>query len=291
MINEFTNYLRRERKLSENTIESYKHDIVAFFRYLDIRKCEPLKVTTTVMLDYLTEQDKMGKKSTTITRSIASIRSFYNHMIDTGAMLVNPVSEIHSFKPPRKLPQILTNHEVNLLLDQPTGQDLKSLRDKAMLEVLYATGIRVSELVMLDLDDLDAESGFVICRSEGKDRAIPLHDDAKYALEQYLSKARELLLADKNEKALFVNINGKRLSRQGFWKIIKHYRDEAHIEKELTPHTLRHSFAAHLYENGAPLKSIQEMLGHQTITSTQIYATLTKHKIKEVYKNAHPRAR
>ncbi len=293
LINDFSNYLQNDKNLSHNTVSSYIRDLTQFSRYLDENGFDCRNVSNALLLGYVRQLDKAGKKNTTVARNIASIRSFYHYLLASGVIDTDPAEELRSFKIPRKLPQILTNQEVTLLLDQPMGFDLKSLRDKAMLELLYATGIRVSELVALDLTDLDIEGGYITCFNEGKikQRAIPLHHEATTALRRYLNEARALMIADPNEKALFVNVNGKRMTRQGFWKLLKYYGDSARIEKELTPYTLRHSFAAHLYENGADLKSIQEMLGHQDIASTQVYANLSKHKIKEVYRNAHPRSK
>ncbi len=290
MIASYITYLTEDKKLSDNTVASYERDIRLYQRYLDDERRDITKATTSVLLGYLNYQHGIGKKPASISRSIASLRSFYAFLCKKGLCGANPADDISSYKPEKRLPEILTNQEVTLLLEQPTGIDMKSLRDKAMLELLYATGIRVTELVMLDMGDVDLDGGYLLCRGGRKQRVIPLHSDAKSAIMQYMVKARELMVVDPNETALFVNLGGKRLTRQGFWKIIKHYRDEAHIDKALTPHTLRHSFAAHLYENGAPLKSIQEMLGHQTLSSTQVYAELSGKRMREVYQSAHPRA-
>jgi integrase/recombinase XerD len=202
----------------------------------------------------------------------------------------DPTTDLESPKVEKKLPQILSTQEVELLLEQPKCVDLKGFRDKAMLELLYATGIRVSELICLDVADINLEMGFLRCNKGTRERVIPVGSIAVSAVHEYLNKARELLVQNADEKALFVNINGGRLTRQGFWKIIKQYKNQAKINKDITPHTLRHSFAAHLLENGADLRSIQEMLGHSDISSTQIYAQIAKNKIKEIYKKTHPRA-
>ena len=202
----------------------------------------------------------------------------------------DPTYDLESPKVEKKLPQILSTKEVELLLEQPKCIDLKGYRDKAMLELLYATGIRVSELISLDIDDIDRDMGFIRCSKGNRERMIPIGSLAIQALQDYLTKARDLLIHDKDQRALFVNINGGRLTRQGFWKIIKQYKNQAKINKDITPHTLRHSFAAHLLENGADLRSIQEMLGHSDISSTQIYAQIARNKIKDVYKKTHPRA-
>ena len=205
-------------------------------------------------------------------------------------MASNPAKGLTAAKSERKYPEILTSREVELFLDQPQCVDAKGFRDHAMLELLYATGIRVSELISLDLDDLNLSAGFIRCRSKGKERIIPLYHGAVKALQDYVKNIRLQLIADSGEEALFVNMNGERMSRQGFWKIIKCYQEKAGIEKDITPHTLRHSFAVHLLENGADLRSIQEMLGHADISSTQIYTHVVKRQLKDVYQKAHPRA-
>ena len=202
----------------------------------------------------------------------------------------NPAKGVAPAKVERKLPQVLTGKEVELFLEQPECTDLKGYRDRAMLELLYATGIRVSELIALDLSDLNLPGGVLKCRSKGKERMIPLYPAAIRALQEYVHNIRPQLVEDPDEPALFVNMSGERMSRQGFWKLIKYYQEKAGIQKDITPHTLRHSFAAHLLENGADLRSIQEMLGHADISSTQIYSRLLNQKLKDVYQKAHPRA-
>ena len=225
-----------------------------------------------------------------MTRAVASLRSFYGYLLRRGWVRDDPAKGIVPGKVTRKLPQILTSKEVELFLEQPDRTDPKGIRDHAMLELLYATGIRVSELIALDVNSLNLTGGFLRCGAPGKERIIPLYATAVKALERYLKEVRPQLIDGPQEEALFVNMNGGRMSRQGFWKIIKHYQEKAGIQKEITPHTLRHSFAAHLLENGADLRSIQEMLGHADISSTQIYAQVIKQKLKDVYIKAHPRA-
>ena len=205
-------------------------------------------------------------------------------------MALNPARGIAPAKVERKLPQILTSKEVELFLEQPDPADAKGCRDKAMLELLYATGIRVSELISLDLAHLNLSAGFIRCPGRGKERIIPLYQTAVRALGDYVEHVRPQMVERPDTSALFVNMSGERMSRQGIWKIIKHYQEKAGIQKDITPHTLRHSFAAHLLENGADLRSIQEMLGHADISSTQIYAQLVNQKLKDVYNKAHPRA-
>lgn len=238
-------------------------------------------------MDWMLEQ---GKSAASVTRFLASIKSFYNYMVTIGELDANPTAGITAAKAERKYPEVLTSKEVELLLEQPQCVDAKGFRDHAMLELLYATGIRVSELISLDMEDLNLEAGFIRCRSKGKERTIPLYPAAVKAMKDYIQNIRPEVVEDAAEAAVFVNRNGRRMSRQGFWKILKHYQKTAGIAKEITPHTLRHSFAAHLLENGADLRSIQEMLGHADISSTQIYTQVVKKQLKEVYQKAHPRA-
>ena len=230
-----------------------------------------------------------GKSAATVTRSLASLKCFYNWMVSAGLREDNPAQGAKSIKVERKLPQILTNQEVELLLAQPQCVDQKGYRDHAMLELLYATGIRVSELISLDVEHVNLAAGFIRCFSKNKERTIPLYPGAVKAISDYVRNVRPQLAVE-GEHALFVNMNGERMSRQGFWKIIKGYQEKAGIKTDITPHTLRHSFAAHLLANGADLRSIQEMLGHSDISSTQIYAQLVNQKLKDVYNKAHPKA-
>ena len=231
-----------------------------------------------------------GKSASSVTRFLAAVKSFYAYLVSDGAVKASPAKGITAARVERKYPEILTSKEVELFLEQPQCVDAKGFRDHAMLELLYATGIRVSELISLDLDDLNLAAGFIRCESKGRERIIPLYHTAVKALQDYVKDIRPQLIADSQEEALFVNMNGERMSRQGFWKIIKHYQEKAGIEKDITPHTLRHSFAVHLLENGADLRSIQEMLGHADISSTQIYTHVVKKQLKDIYQKAHPRA-
>lgn len=287
---DFVRYLDEEKHLTVNTLLSYRRDIDRYIEYLRERKIASIEKTNkTIVLTYLLMLQKQGRANATISRNLASLRSFYGYLNRRGLIKNDPTLGLETPKVEKKIPQILSMNEVERLLEQPKCVDLKGYRDKAMLELLYATGIRVSELIELDIDDLNTSLGFVRC-GIGRERVIPLGSQAMKSCADYIEKARGLMLKSENETALFVNCNGRRLTRQGFWKIIKHYKTQANISGELTPHTLRHSFAAHLLQNGADLKSIQEMLGHSDISSTQIYSQVIKSRIQEVYKKAHPRA-
>ena len=286
----YEEYLVREKHASQNTVSSYLRDISQFADYLQARGPELLEVTAETVQSYMDWMLSRGKSAASVTRFLASVKSFYNFQIFSGKVKANPAKGVAAAKAERKYPKILTSKEVDLFLEQPQCVDAKGFRDHAMLELLYATGIRVSELITLDLEDLNLAAGFIHCSSKGKERIIPLYRTAVKALQDYAWKIRPQLISDEEETALFVNMNGERMSRQGFWKIIKYYQEKAGIEKEITPHTLRHSFAVHLLENGADLRSIQEMLGHADISSTQIYTHVVKVNLKDVYQKAHPRA-
>jgi len=231
-----------------------------------------------------------GRSSSSVARCLASLKSFFGYLLQKDFIQTNPARGAAPVRTERKLPQILTGKEVELFLEQPQCVDAKGYRDHAMLELLYATGIRVSELISLNLDDVNLSAGFLRCGSRGKERIIPLYAAAVKALGEYIKNIRPRIVLEADEPALFVNMSGERMSRQGFWKIIKYYQEKAQIKKEITPHTLRHSFAAHLLENGADLHSLQEMLGHADISSTQVYSHLVKQKLQDVYRKAHPRA-
>ena len=284
-------YLAQEKHASANTLSSYIRDLNQFRTWLldsgvtDLRKVKKENIN-----EYLLHMTQIGKSPATVTRSTASIKSFYAYLLQSGAIKANPAKSVAAMKVERKYPEILTNREVELFLEQPKCVDEKGFRDHAMLELLYATGIRVSELIGLNVEDVNLSAGFIRCTSRGKERIVPLYHTAVKALEDYVRDIRPRIIADEEEHALFVNMNGERMSRQGFWKIIKYYQEKAEIDKDITPHTLRHSFAVHLLENGADLRSIQEMLGHADISSTQIYTHVVKKQLKDVYNKAHPRA-
>ena len=284
-------YLREVKKSSKNTLSSYMRDVSQFALYWSRRAEEALcQASDEDLGDYIKWLRKSGKSAATVSRCIASLRNFYQFLVDNGKVERNPASALVPEKAVKKLPQILTSREVELLLEQPACVDPKGYRDKAMLETLYATGIRVSELISLDVDHVNLSLGIITCKAANKERMIPLYPAAVAALDAYINRVRPQMLSSQDEPALFVNMGGERMSRQGFWKIIKLYQEKAKIEKGITPHTLRHSFAAHLLENGADLRSIQEMLGHADISSTQVYAQLVKKQLKDVYHKAHPRA-
>lgn len=291
LLEEFLYDLNIDKGLSKNTLESYGRDLKQFFEYLSSSNISIYSVNKTSIIAYLMYLQKKGKATSSISRSLAALRSFYQFLNNCRYIEKDPTINLESPKIEKKLPQILSVEEVELLLSQPDTNDPKGNRDRCMLELLYATGIRVSELVALTIDDINLNMGFIKCSGKGmKDRVIPVGSMALKALSEYIYKYRIMLLRDQNEKSLFVNFHGNQMTRQGFWKIIKQYTRAAGINKEITPHTLRHCFAAHLIENGADLKSVQEMLGHSDISTTQIYTQLTKNRIKEVYKKAHPRA-
>ena len=291
LIGEFERYLTEEKRSSGNTVSSYLRDINQFSAYYSSR--DPAGIAAASDADIQKYTDWMraaGKSAATVSRAVASLKCFYSHLAVTGVIDRNPVTHVSTEKTEKKLPQILTSHEVELLLEQPKCTDMKGYRDRAMLELLYATGMRVSELIATDVGDLNLVAGLVRCRGRDKERMIPLYPAAVTALSEYIQLVRDQLIARPDEPALFVNMSGERISRQGFWKLIKHYQAMAGIDKEITPHTLRHSFAAHLLENGADIRALQEMLGHADISSTQVYSHLIKKQLKDVYNKAHPRA-
>ena len=287
----YESYLTDVKKSSANTLASYLRDIRQLGDYLTSHTDRSFDTADEAVLsEYINRLKANGKSVATVSRAIASIKSFYAFLLDNDIVDHNPAGVLVPDKTAQKLPQILTSKEVELLLEQPECVDPKGYRDRAMLELLYATGIRVSELINLDISDLNLAAGIITCHGRDHDRAIPLYSAAVKALSEYTEFIRPRMIATPDEKALFVNISGERMSRQGFWKLIKSYQVKAGIEKDITPHTLRHSFAAHLLENGADLRSIQEMLGHADISSTQIYSQLVKKQLKDVYNKAHPRA-
>lgn len=290
-IDGYTDFMAQICHKSENTIESYRRDVTQYLTYLKELKITSLKATTkTTVLSYLLNLKKKGRASSTLSRALASLRSFYLYLLQNGDVDTDPTVSLITPHVEKKPPRILTNAEVDKLLEQPKLSDNKGIRDKAMLEVLYATGIRVSELIGLNITDINIKMGFIRCHNNKSERTVPMGSKAVSALSAYVENVRSNMIKDEFEPALFVNCSGGRMSRQGFWKVIKQYQHSAGIEKEITPHSLRHSFAAHLVENGADLQSLKEMMGHADISSTQIYTCFVDEKIRSVYEHAHPRA-
>ena len=291
LVRAYENYLTKVKQASANTVASYMRDIRQFAAWLheqegiDVVDASQLNIS-----DYLGYLATEGRSAATVSRSLASLKNFFSYVVSTGFLEQTPVAEIHVDRGEKKLPQILTGHEIELLLSQPVCVEPKGIRDKAMLELMYATGIRVTELIQLDISDVNLDAGLIKCSGAKKSRAIPLYPAALNALRSYIENVRGVMIADPGEPALFVNVNGVRMSRQGFWKILKHYQTTARIEKEITPHTLRHSFAVHLLENGADIGSVQELMGHSDISSTQLYTQMIDNKLKSVYAKFHPKA-
>ena len=291
LIQAYENYLSKVKQASANTISSYMRDIRQFSQWLHQNEgMDIIDATQLNISSYLSHLEEEGRTGSTVSRNLASLKNFYAYVVSSGFLERTPVTDIRVNRGEKKMPQILTGREIELLLSQPVCVDAKGYRDKAMLEVMYATGIRVSELIDLDVDDVNLEQGIIKCNAGKKSRIIPLYPAALKALTAYIRDIRETMLALPDERALFVNVNGVRMSRQGFWKILKYYQSTAHINKEITPHTLRHSFAVHLLENGADLGSLQELMGHSDISSTQMYTHLINKKLKSVYEKCHPKA-
>jgi len=292
LISAYENYLTKVKQASANTVFSYMRDIRQFADWLtNLENVTVLDVTQVNISDYLMHLQNDGRSAATVSRVLASLKNFYGYLVSTGFLVETPITgQIHVDRGEKKLPQVLSSEQVDRLLAQPAAVDPKGIRDKAMLEVLYATGIRVTELIDLNVDDFNLELKSLKVGSGKKSRSIPLYPAAFRAVALYLQEVRSVLIADPQEQALFVNVGGSRMSRQGFWKILKHYQAKAGIEQEITPHTLRHSFAVHLIENGADLSSVKELMGHSDISSTQVYTHMINQKIKTVYDKCHPKA-
>ena len=286
VMTEYLNFLKNTKKSSDNTIQAYKRDLNFFFEYLNKNKIEYLNVEYDDIQKYIEELNNEGRKAASISRRLATLRSFYGYLVKKKLIKSIPTNKVNTPKVEKKAPMILTSDEVEILLSQPKSDDLKGIRDKAMLEFAYATGMKVSEIINLDLKDVNLVDSYVVCNEGYSKRVVPLGRISKEALEEYLNNSRPYLLKTDDEKPLFVNVMGNRLTRQGFWKIIKQYQEQAHIDKEITPHVLRHSFATHLLQNGADMRAVQTMLGHTDIASTQVYMKL----IDDQYKENHPRA-
>lgn len=289
-IETFISYMHEQRQASVNTQAAYARDLRKLMEYVEEQGVTSfVQVTETQIQSYMEQMKAQGRKAATISRSIASIKAFFTWQAAEGMRADNPARSLKAPRIEKKPPEILTEDEIIRLLEQPSSYAPKELRDKAMMELLYATGIRVSELISLELSDVNLQLEYVTCRDEHKERSVPFGNTAKQALERYLEKSRPQLVGDANCTLLFTNCSGEPMSRQGFWKIVKHYGKQANLVGEITPHTLRHSFAAHLLGNGADLKSVQELMGHSDISTTQVYVQLSDRKIREVYKKAHPR--
>lgn len=292
LLNNFKNYLVEKKAVANNTLESYSRDVSRYFEYLSQENIEPSAAVAKDIESFVDELKSANKSAATITRTVASIRALYQYLMLNGVVESNPAKNIKLEKAEKKIPEILNDKEIRLLLSMPNVEEPKGARDRAMLEVLYATGIRVSELINLNLNDVKcskSERGEIICRGGKTLRTVPMHPAAVAAMNHYITNVRPTLLCDDSTEALFINLNGQRLTRQGFWKIVKNYAEEAKIEKEITPHTLRHSFAMHLYQNGASLHDLQKMLGHADISSTQLYANIVKkNSFSDVYDRCHP---
>jgi len=281
--------LTDERKAPVNTVSSYIHDVTQFADFLwEDGKDDVALATEDDIRLFLSRLEECGRAPATISRCIASLKAFFGRLAEDGLIGLSPASGISAITAKKKPPRILTGEDITRLLEQPDCKDLKGSRDKAMLETLYATGFRVSELLALDKADVNLDTGLITCRN-GKERVIPIYAEAVRAIDSYLSGSRPKMAAP-GEDALFVNTSGGRMSRQGFWKVLKGYSEKARITKDITPQMLRHSFAAHLLENGADLRSLQEMLGHADIASTQVYTHVVKRQLKDVYNKSHPRA-
>lgn len=291
LIRAYENYLSKVKQASVNTVASYMRDIRQFSEWLQMQgQLGVVDAEQFHISRYISYLQQEGRSGATVSRNLASLKNFYAYLVSSGFLEQTPVQDVHIDRGEKKLPSILTGREIELLLAQPQNGDAKGCRDKAMLEILYATGIRVSELIELNINDVNMETGMIRCNGTKKTRSIPLYPGALRALGLYLRDVRPGMIADPEEKALFVNVSGVRMSRQGFWKIMKYYQSAAHIDKEITPHTLRHSFAVHLLENGADLGSLQELMGHSDISSTQIYTQMVNQKLKNVYAKCHPKA-
>lgn len=292
LIQEFIDYLGHEKGLAANTLESYSRDLRQYYGFLSEDASSSLEnASQATIVAYLMYLRKQGKATATIARRLAALKAFYQFLVKENYVDKDPTGDLASPRLERKLPKILSVQEVERLLAQPDTRTIAGKRDKAMLELLYATGIRVSELTSLNVGDVDVSEGFLRCTGKGsKERMVPVGEIALQALKVYLNEARPKLISSPSEQAMFVNHHGRRLTRQGFWKIVKKYAAQAGIKKEITPHTLRHSFATHLLENGADIRAVQEMLGHADISTTQIYTHVTKERLKDVYAKSHPRA-
>ncbi len=290
-LNNFYDYLKNVKNSSDNTLQAYRRDLEKFLDYAAVINVNSfIDVDSDCVSDFKAYLTKKGLSASSVSRTLSSMRSLYQFLISEGICDTNPAKAVHNDKNEKKEMVVLTSKEVEIILSQPDTSDIKGMRDKAMLEVLYATGIKVSELIGLNIEDFNSQLSFIRCGEGDKERFIPIYPIAAKAVSVYLEKARKLFVTNTNERSLFVNVTGDRMTRQGFWKILKAYVATAGIKKTITPHTLRHSFAAHLLENGADIHDIQTILGHSDIASTQRYAQFLKDKMKNSYIKFHPRA-
>ncbi len=316
-VEDFLHYLSAERGSSKNTIDAYRNDLTGFARFaLDRRAASLLDdgngstdgngsngsngevsaraIDRQLVVDYLADLNRREYAKSTVARKVAAVKSFCAFLLDGGDLTTNPTAQIDSPRAPKPVPKPMTTSEIDSLLQEPRKADTpEAIRDAAMLELTYATGMRVTELVSLNLDSMHIkDEAYVRCVGKGaKERTIPVHANAVRALERYLDQARPALLKSRTQNALFVNRRGERLTRQGFWLILKNYSKAAGIKTHVTPHTLRHSFATHLLRGGASVRDVQELLGHANVSTTQVYTQLADQHLREVYENVHPRAR
>lgn len=293
MVDTYLLHLKVERGLAKNTLDSYRRDLRKFVGYLRRNDIHTLdEVDRRLIMSFMEDLHNQHRAAATISRNLAAIRSFYSFLVQENLVKANPSTELDAPKIPKRLPNVMTVSQVAALMEQPNSRTAAGMRDKAMLELLYATGLRVSELVDLNLTDVNLGMGYLRCLGKGsKERIVPMGKSAIEAVDTYLQKGRGKLIRNPEEQAVFVNIHGGRLTRQGFWKILKKYVRQAGFQGDITPHTLRHSFATHLLENGADLRAVQEMLGHSDISTTQIYTQVTATHLRDVYQQAHPRAK
>lgn len=291
ILDSFVFSLVGDQTKSRNTILSYKRDISHYLEFLKSREIQDIsKTNRATVLTYLLLLQKQGRAAATVSRRLASLRSFYGYMIDSGVKMKDPTLNLETPRVSRKIPDVLSVGETEVLLSMPSLTNAKGYRDRAMLEVLYATGIKVSELINLNIDDINLKQGVIVLKKGIRTRTLQMGRQAIFALKEYIEKARKTIVPTDDVNILFLNCNGTRLSRQGLWKILKGYGKEAGIEKEITPYTLRHSFAIHLMENGADLKFVSQMLGYSDVAAMQIYADILDGGMREEYLKAHPRA-
>jgi len=291
MLQNYKKYLTEQLSVSKSTYDAYVRDVTSYLSYVDISVSHNIfDVKPDDIEKFKKALEKTGKTTATVNRTIASVKNFYKFLKHKYKNITDPTESFRAVKQQRKLPNILTGKEVDKLLKMPDINTPKGCRDKAMFELLYATGMRVSEIIELNIDDIQINNSIVVCRGANVIRTIPIYSAAKNAVKDYLLRVYPFY-SQSNNDALFINMNGTRLTRQGFWKILKQYADEMGLKSEITPHTLRHSFAAHLIENGARVEDVKEMLGHTDIASTQIYAQIVNNRFKDTYTRCHPRAK